>query len=171
QEGAPRCRSTACEATNEQSSGPPDRVIKMGRPAGPVELPRVPDKGPAFPVPLNLRRSSDLAEPRFIGSGQPHPVHRLSGVTALVVLVRSPGLDDSPSRNTRRSGPQQRVAILVRRLDLGENQDVHVPAIQQAHPHTARSEEHTSELQSRENLVCRLLLEKKKKQERKRQRT
>src|SRR5690606_39762047 len=29
----------------------------------------------------------------------------------------------------------------------------------------ARSEEHTSELQSRENLVCRLLLEKKKKYE------
>src|SRR5690606_41885765 len=29
--------------------------------------------------------------------------------------------------------------------------------------HMARSEEHTSELQSRENLVCRLLLEKKKK--------
>src|SRR5436309_15295924 len=28
---------------------------------------------------------------------------------------------------------------------------------------TTRSEEHTSELQSRENLVCRLLLEKKKK--------
>src|SRR5690606_39963250 len=30
-------------------------------------------------------------------------------------------------------------------------------------PGRARSEEHTSELQSRENLVCRLLLEKKKK--------
>src|SRR5690606_40183184 len=29
----------------------------------------------------------------------------------------------------------------------------------------SRSEEHTSELQSRENLVCRLLLEKKKKKE------
>src|SRR5690606_39773528 len=29
--------------------------------------------------------------------------------------------------------------------------------------HYARSEEHTSELQSRENLVCRLLLEKKNK--------
>src|SRR5690606_40044383 len=28
--------------------------------------------------------------------------------------------------------------------------------------HLQRSEEHTSELQSRENLVCRLLLEKKK---------
>src|SRR5690606_40128349 len=30
---------------------------------------------------------------------------------------------------------------------------------------SARSEEHTSELQSRENLVCRLLLEKKKEDE------
>src|SRR6266700_4705545 len=30
-------------------------------------------------------------------------------------------------------------------------------------PNAPRSEEHTSELQSRENLVCRLLLEKKKK--------
>src|SRR5690606_39567535 len=29
------------------------------------------------------------------------------------------------------------------------------------HPSVSRSEEHTSELQSRENLVCRLLLEKK----------
>src|SRR2546430_10532453 len=31
-------------------------------------------------------------------------------------------------------------------------------------PFTRRSEEHTSELQSQSNLVCRLLLEKKKKQ-------
>src|SRR5688572_33422661 len=30
------------------------------------------------------------------------------------------------------------------------------------HPSYARSEEHTSELQSQSNLVCRLLLEKKK---------
>src|SRR2546430_9399666 len=32
--------------------------------------------------------------------------------------------------------------------------------------HGARSEEHTSELQSQSNLVCRLLLEKKKKHDR-----
>src|SRR3712207_9354437 len=32
-------------------------------------------------------------------------------------------------------------------------------------PHRLRSEEHTSELQSRQYLVCRLLLEKKKKQD------
>src|SRR3712207_7308982 len=31
------------------------------------------------------------------------------------------------------------------------------------YPHDLRSEEHTSELQSRQYLVCRLLLEKKKK--------
>src|SRR5690606_39421642 len=35
--------------------------------------------------------------------------------------------------------------------------------VQQARQLASRSEEHTSELQSRENLVCRLLLEKKKK--------
>src|SRR5690606_40373814 len=37
---------------------------------------------------------------------------------------------------------------------------------EEAPPMRIRSEEHTSELQSRENLVCRLLLEKKKKQNR-----
>src|SRR5690606_40647297 len=37
-----------------------------------------------------------------------------------------------------------------------------VRAVVSAHLAIARSEEHTSELQSRENLVCRLLLEKKK---------
>src|SRR5690606_41226448 len=50
---------------------------------------------------------------------------------------------------------------------------VRVPALDEGHDllgeHrgdrvAARSEEHTSELQSRENLVCRLLLEKKKNQ-------
>src|SRR2546430_7147201 len=35
-------------------------------------------------------------------------------------------------------------------------------AFQQAMPDVHRSEEHTSELQSQSNLVCRLLLEKKK---------
>src|SRR5690349_23706248 len=36
-----------------------------------------------------------------------------------------------------------------------------------ARPRGARSEEHTSELQSRRDLVCRLLLEKKKKKKQK----
>src|SRR6202045_1454521 len=37
-----------------------------------------------------------------------------------------------------------------------------MPIIRSHAPEMRRSEEHTSELQSRENLVCRLLLEKKK---------
>src|SRR5690606_40505217 len=37
------------------------------------------------------------------------------------------------------------------------------PPLRRQQPRCPRSEEHTSELQSRENLVCRLLLEKKKK--------
>src|SRR3712207_8714473 len=47
--------------------------------------------------------------------------------------------------------------------------DGQVPDVAPAHPHGAgrdvveRSEEHTSELQSRQYLVCRLLLEKKNK--------
>src|SRR3989442_11069762 len=50
---------------------------------------------------------------------------------------------------------------------LGENGYVHRKAREhRSPPHrgaTVRSEEHTSELQSRPHLVCRLLLEKKKK--------
>src|SRR5438270_3790296 len=38
------------------------------------------------------------------------------------------------------------------------------PDVRQARRNRPRSEEHTSELQSQSNLVCRLLLEKKKKQ-------
>src|SRR2546422_3522022 len=50
----------------------------------------------------------------------------------------------------------------------GLQQHLHVlhraePARQGARPAPGRSEEHTSELQSRLHLVCRLLLEKKKK--------
>src|SRR5438477_8128817 len=39
----------------------------------------------------------------------------------------------------------------------------HPPDARRAHTAVLRSEEHTSELQSHVNLVCRLLLEKKKK--------
>src|SRR6266511_6434879 len=45
--------------------------------------------------------------------------------------------------------------------------DLTAEVLTTARPRLPRSEEHTSELQSRENLVCRLLLEKKKKQKQK----
>src|SRR2546428_10039442 len=46
--------------------------------------------------------------------------------------------------------------------DLAVARDRDVPVERELHDHL-RSEEHTSELQSRSDLVCRLLLEKKKK--------
>src|SRR5205085_4788865 len=51
-------------------------------------------------------------------------------------------------------------ASVVGRLEVGVGA---LPAVADEHADRARSEEHTSELQSQSNLVCRLLLEKKKK--------
>src|SRR3712207_7549036 len=51
-------------------------------------------------------------------------------------------------------GATLRDVVLVVRADEAHHRDVN---------HGFRSEEHTSELQSRQYLVCRLLLEKKKK--------
>src|SRR5690606_40864521 len=58
-------------------------------------------------------------------------------------------------------------AVLLAGAQLGEADRGHL-RVTVGHPRDpvlvdGRSEEHTSELQSRENLVCRLLLEKKKK--------
>src|SRR5690606_8135428 len=55
-------------------------------------------------------------------------------------------------------------------VPTGENRAMSFMSSRGGVPPTPRSEEHTSELQSRENLVCRLLLEKKKTQWRKMQR-
>src|SRR5690606_41803336 len=52
-------------------------------------------------------------------------------------------------------------AGVVARVDL-KLQDVAFAGVLDRLAQHLRSEEHTSELQSRENLVCRLLLEKKK---------
>src|SRR5690606_41853489 len=54
-------------------------------------------------------------------------------------------------------GTRCRAAGHRTRHDVGRAVRGHPPGVYR------RSEEHTSELQSRENLVCRLLLEKKKK--------
>src|SRR5690554_7000274 len=46
---------------------------------------------------------------------------------------------------------------------LAERYNIQLPEAKPLSPEEQRSEEHTSELQSRPHLVCRLLLEKKKK--------
>src|SRR5690349_23447421 len=60
-------------------------------------------------------------------------------------------------RDVRRGGARQRPA---RSADM---EAVHVGGEAAVRRRELRSEEHTSELQSRRDLVCRLLLEKKKK--------
>src|SRR5690606_40968875 len=67
------------------------------------------------------------------------------------------GSDDArqlyPIQTTRKH-KIERQSILYEELQLWKSDEFS--------PSSYRSEEHTSELQSRENLVCRLLLEKKK---------
>src|SRR3712207_9227109 len=56
------------------------------------------------------------------------------------------------------------VPLAVRRLARPRRAAEHaLPVVRRLAPARPRSEEHTSELQSRQYLVCRLLLEKKKK--------
>src|SRR5256885_9511638 len=70
-------------------------------------------------------------------------------------LFRSEELpvENAPGRSRRRRETHPRLRLPPPRPGTRRRQQVH--------PWSARSEEHTSELQSPCNLVCRLLLEKK----------
>src|SRR3712207_8293410 len=82
-------------------------------------------------------------------------------------LFRSP----APSRRRRTgaatdrsaSEPVLQTCVRSRRAVSGRPRRRDAVDIAQTFDRTGRSEEHTSELQSRQYLVCRLLLEKKKK--------
>src|SRR2546430_12252871 len=60
-----------------------------------------------------------------------------------------------------RHGELRSEAVMVNGRRLPSSASAAVDSLGRPLPH-ARSEEHTSELQSQSNLVCRLLLEKKK---------
>src|SRR5436309_5117011 len=70
-------------------------------------------------------------------------------------LFRSPASRWAPARRGRMR--------IEKRMRASCIDDVSSTPRQALRAFVLRSEEHTSELQSRENLVCRLLLEKKKK--------
>src|SRR5690606_40497608 len=86
-------------------------------------------------------------------------------------LFRSPRDERAAERERHLHGVHRRLTVLLaalrlradigRRGELSLRQAVHAVVLDDVEH--VRSEEHTSELQSRENLVCRLLLEKKKK--------
>src|SRR5687768_18317502 len=83
------------------------------------------------------------------------------------MIRRPPRSTLFPYTTLFRSQPQHRVSPRGVDRDHGDRgaavADLDAPAPGPALQHPARSEEHTSELQSRLHLVCRLLLEKKKK--------
>src|SRR5690606_41096660 len=99
---------------------------------------------------------------------RPPPTSTLFPYTTLFRSTRGPWAVRNPAvrfwtsssgRRSRRWGVAAAAAVAVPAPGRGGTcwarlTDRHLPP---------RSEEHTSELQSRENLVCRLLLEKKKK--------
>src|SRR2546422_3382729 len=77
-------------------------------------------------------------------------------------LFRSPArrrLDDGDPE------PLRQQVVAARRADVHVDGVVERRQLVVRHEAEERSEEHTSELQSRLHLVCRLLLEKKKKKE------
>src|SRR5690242_21021933 len=63
----------------------------------------------------------------------------------------------------RLAGDQRALVQRLRHLALDQRRAALVAVLRRVGLQLARSEEHTSELQSHVNLVCRLLLEKKKK--------
>src|SRR3712207_7800854 len=73
--------------------------------------------------------------------------------------LASKALELSGERNQKQCRINALIARGVTRIELGEMTAARKDLTQ------ARSEEHTSELQSRQYLVCRLLLEKKKKKQ------
>src|SRR2546427_3341485 len=84
-------------------------------------------------------------------------------------LFRSAGrrVGNQPGAGVVHAARQALIALLHAVQHLGSQQQLegaaHDKALVAAVVHAgARSEEHTSELQSQSNLVCRLLLEKKK---------
>src|SRR5690606_39385386 len=98
---------------------------------------------PRAPHSSPTRRSSDLKDVKGAGRGVPAPAdqqgrRRGGNVVVAPSMVRPEYAYLNRHLLAERGGPALRVS-----------------------PEDARSEEHTSELQSRENLVCRLLLEKK----------
>src|SRR2546422_6715158 len=104
-------------------------------------------RGDLLPLDEMTRRNLELVEPlRADPPGHPGA----AGTTLLGVLDRTMTPMGARLLRAWLLAPLVDPAAITARLDAVE-----------------RSEEHTSELQSRLHLVCRLLLEKKKKKERK----
>src|SRR5690606_21512517 len=112
-----------------------------------------------------------MVTPLFVGRGRSiEALERamVSDKQVLLVAQRNPSVDDPKAEDVYSIGT---IASILQLLKLPDGTvKVLVEGVERANIEAiddldtffrARSEEHTSELQSRENLVCRLLLEKK----------
>src|SRR5690606_41630783 len=109
-----------------------------------------------------------LDSPDFVSSASLYPITPNSTLLPYTTLFRSGRLvrvlRDLPDAGTHLlSARSHRLHVARHLLRRRSHHTGLARGLGGAIRHPGRSEEHTSELQSRENLVCRLLLAKKKK--------
>src|SRR5690606_39514246 len=112
---------------------------------------------PAGPPPEHAATDAEALSPNPEHAQHPQPSKDTSSSHS-----SSPhGKPAGPTRNTSPSSSQPTKPPTRSPPWRPTPRDSTGPCPHSTAPHNDRSEEHTSELQSRENLVCRLLLEKK----------
>src|SRR5438034_6754548 len=90
----------------------------------------------------------------------PLPVSRSRTISSIPFFLQPPG-----AHRDLHSFPTRRSSDLTTRQLLPDRREVALRGLALGRSRSARSEEHTSELQSHSDLVCRLLLEKKNPQQ------
>src|SRR2546428_12717272 len=101
----------------------------------------------------------------FLSLMRDHSLHVVSLIFFFLMIRRPPRSTLFPYTTLFRSVDQEANAAVRDLLDGGDDFVAERSELRVNHQDSVRrSEEHTSELQSRSDLVCRLLLEKKKNQ-------
>src|SRR5690606_39841154 len=101
----------------------------------------------------------------FLKDPPTNPINTLSLHDALPISTRTQILAQTTATQ-RNKRMKQQMEPMNKRMKMHRKQAMtQIKQKRRINLVLARSEEHTSELQSRENLVCRLLLEKKKMQQ------
>src|SRR5207302_8988589 len=110
------------------------------------------------PIPHRLQRGERREELELAPENQDHFNVQLKDVSETVAMFAVQG---PRARDILRALSGTDLEN-IERYSASEAKVNDIPVLITRTGYTGRSEEHTSELQSRENLVCRLLLEKKK---------
>src|SRR5690606_14793607 len=142
-------------AATSTCSAPSNRCCRPSRPTIPTPMLRTLRRKPA---PLAERRDEPerlLADPAV--AGDQARFRSLSREFSQLAPLAEAMADEARARADLAAAGDMRDDP-----ELREMADEEIAAAQARLAELDRSEEHTSELQSRENLVCRLLLEKKK---------